>query len=95
MSERLRRAAEAVFEYAEKIQTPEYAHDIALTALAAADAVMFSDEAVERAVDNVLRHQMYARGECMAGDKVGTDPVDIARHIVRAVVAALKGGGGE
>ncbi|QDF19558.1 hypothetical protein PP353_gp48 [Arthrobacter phage Kumotta] len=62
----------------------EYALEEAAEALAAADAVMFSDEAIERAARAML--------DAMYDDKtLRVDDGD--RGIIRVVVAALKGDG--
>lgn len=62
----------------------------ATLALAAADAVMFSDEAVELAENAFLSHMRTGRG-CECGRHTDQDPVAIAQHMVGQIIAALKG----
>lgn len=52
--------------------------------LAAADALMFSDEALERAGDAVDNFTMHEYGHAI--------PLSDRRDLVNAVIAALKGG---
>ena len=72
----------------------EYARDLAEIALAAADAVMFSDEAVERAAEalyNVRLHDAHARLVTKTWAELDEEQKPFFRNDVRAVISALKG----
>lgn len=97
---RIEAAAGAIIE---TLRTSSRVEDWLTSALAAADEVMFSDEAVERAADVLLQEQ--TNGACRLGKvcdlcdcfarydaTVIKDRDNYARAHVRAVIAALKGG---
>lgn len=79
--ERIEAAADAVMDAAFGQELPEAPYDLANAALAAADAVMFSDEAVERAAASVSKDFPW----------YGNYSPTIVQNHVREVIAALKG----
>ena len=91
MNKRTEAAAKAIFDTSEYIQTPEYAAEIATAALTAADEVMFSDEAVERAALLIYKAACELAYETDGWASLDEGGRDIWRNDARNVIAALKG----
>lgn len=70
-------------------QVSERAQDATRAALAAADAVMFSDEAVERAAEALYMTGPAAKEKHW--EDIGRQRQDYFKRRARAVIAALKG----
>jgi len=92
MSERLHAARMAI-----QLETwnREYSLDLAHKALAAADAVMFSDEAVERAAKVIYQAAAKFAYENASWDEVDPEAKEVWIQDARNVIAALKGAGDE
>lgn len=82
------RAEAAVSAVQNETYGAEYSRDLACIALAAADAVMFSEASIERAAKAV--HDLGATA--LSWDERDEELRELYREDARAVVAALKGG---
>lgn len=82
MNERVEAAANTLWK-ALDAGSREWTEEVAKETLAAADAVMFSDEAVERAGYAVDDFTMHQYGHAI--------PLEDRNKLVAAVIAALKG----